>query len=76
MSDYLIPEEDGDMSSKLYFQGDCGVNKSKWLSLIKYIQPMGEGVGETITPLPEFWNDSSPGSVGELMLKLVCDYVD
>jgi hypothetical protein len=41
LNDYLKPNEYGDMSGKTYVQGDCGVNRYKWLSIIYYKQPMG-----------------------------------
>ncbi len=41
LSDRLKPSESGIMSGKTYVQGDCGVNRYKWLSIIYYKQPMG-----------------------------------
>ena len=74
LNDYLKPNEYGDMSGKTYVQGDCGVNRFKYLSSIVYEQPMGEGSGETIT-LPEEWLYPTPDSVSGVLLKYVCDYV-
>ena len=76
LNDYLEPNESGSMSNKTYSQGDCVVNRFKWLSLIEYKQPMGEGSSEIITTLPEEWGYPPPDSVGGGLLKYVCDYVD
>ena len=73
--DRLKPSESGIMSGKTYTQGDCGVNQYKWLSIIQYKQPMGEGSSETITP-PAKWKYPPPDSIGGGLLKYVCDYVD
>ena len=76
LKDYLKPDEYGTLSEKTYVQGDCGVNRYKWLSLIYYKQPMGEGSAETLSPLPEEWEYPPPESTGGFLLKYVCDYVD
>ena len=75
MSDYIKPNQMGYMSGKMYVQGDCGINRVKYLSHTHSKQPMGEG-GETNNPPNPKWVYPGPGSVGELMLKLVCLYVD
>jgi hypothetical protein len=75
LSDYLKPDEWGDMSLKAYVQADCGVNRQKFLSFITYQQPMGKGSSETTTP-PDKWYYPSPGTIGGISLGYVCDYVD
>ena len=75
LSDYLKPLGGRYMSSKVYYQGDCGVNRLKYLSVIFYEQPMGGGSGETNNP-PDEWKYPSPDSIVGGMLKYVCDYVD
>ena len=78
MTDYLKPDEYGDMSNQMYFQGDCGVMRVKVLSFIFYSQPMGNGAGESSVPVPETagWNYVPPGSIIETTLNMVCDYVN
>ena len=76
LSDRLKPSESGTMSGKTYVQRDCGVNRYKWLSIIQYKQPMGEGSSETITTPPEKWEYPTPDSVSGVLLKYICDYVD
>ena len=75
LSDYLKTNEYGDISLKTYVEGDCEVNRYKWLSLIYYKQPMGEGVGDGDNPTGE-WRYPPPDSIGGGLLKYVCDYVD
>ena len=75
MSDYIKPNQMGNMSGKTYFQGDCGINRFKSLSYSHSKKPMGEE-GETNNPPNPKWHYPSPSSAGELMLKLVCSYGD
>ena len=75
LTDMLIPMKNGDFSYKYYTQGDCGVVRAKYLSSIWYKQPMGEGSGDTLTPFDK-WQYPTPDSVGGVLLKYVCDYVD
>ena len=74
MSDNLKPDKWGDMSVKMYNQGDCAVNRHKPLSTIFYKQPMGGGNGEAFNPAEE-WVYPSPGSVGIFLLNYACNYV-
>jgi hypothetical protein len=76
LDDYLKPDKYGDMSVKTYVQGDCGVNRFKWLSFIYYKQPMGEESVKTEEPNNTDWIYRPPESIGGGLLKYVCDYVD
>ncbi len=73
--DYLKPGIHGAMSYKMYWQGDCGVNRYKDLSGIVYKQPMGGGSGGTYNPPNPEWRYPSLDSVGGIKLKYVCNYV-
>jgi hypothetical protein len=78
LTDYLKPSIHGAMSAmsyKMYWQGDCGVNRNKDLSGISYKQPMGGGSGETYNPPNPEWRYPSPNSVGGRTLDFVCKYV-
>ena len=72
--DYLKPDSFGDMSSKVYTQGDCGVNRIKYLSLIFYKQPMGKGEDEH-NPLNTEWKYPLPDSAMESLLDYACSYI-
>ena len=76
LSDYLKPTKYGDLSSKVYNQGDCKLFRYKVLSTSLHKEPMGGGTGKSV-PVPEKhkdWKYSSPDSSGEEVLKSVCKY--
>jgi len=74
MIDYLKPNKNGEMSVKVYNQGDCGVIRYKTLSGIFYKKPMGEGSGDTYN-LPDEWNYPLPDNTDGIVLKFVCNYL-
>jgi hypothetical protein len=71
LTDLLKPNEDGDLSYKSYFQGDCKLFRVKILSQSKHNQPMGGGTGHILNK-PDKWRYPSPESTIELILKSVC----
>ncbi|HIL42384.1 MAG TPA: hypothetical protein EYG35_03240 [Gammaproteobacteria bacterium] len=73
--DLIQPDEWGDMSVKIYIQGDCLVNRFIFLSSMTYKQSMGGGSGETMSP-PDEWQYPVPESVDAHLLDEVCRYVD
>jgi hypothetical protein len=70
----LKPDYAGNMSTKLYKQGDCEANRYKSLSAIFYKLPMGGGAGKTFIPSDK-WVYLTPESLGGKFLNEVCDYV-
>ena len=76
LEDYLKPEEDGDLSSKVYHQSDCEMFRLKTISVSFHKQPMGEGLGETYTPPNPEWNYPPPTSAYEIILKRVCELAE
>ena len=72
LADYLEPSPQGILSSKVYYRGDCEMVRHKNLSYIFYVQPMGEGSGETVSPPNPEWKYPPPNSVDEETLKRVC----
>jgi len=78
LNNYLKPIGRGNLSSKIYKQGDCKLFRNKILSGSFYNEPMGRGTGETL-PIPEKykgWNYPAPNSTGEEGLKRVCKYAN
>ena len=73
LSDYLKPKH-GDLSVKMYNQGDCKLFRYKSLSYSYYKEPMGRGTGDVSEPVKSMqgWKYPSPDSSGETVLKLVC----
>ena len=73
--DYLKQDEFGELSVKVYFQGDCKLFRFKYLSGSGYKEPMGKGTSKTYTSLPDKWVYPPPNTPGEVILKSVCDWV-
>ena len=55
LRDFLKPEKWGDMSSKLYNQGDCKLFRYKYLSYFFHKEPMGGGVGNLLNEVDKNW---------------------
>ena len=76
LSDLLKPDEDGDLSGKVYNQGDCKVLRYKRLSYSFHKQPMGEGSGNADSPPNPEWMYPPPNTPIEIMLKRVCEFAE
>ena len=72
LSDYLKPTKYGDLSTKIYSQGDCKLFRSKPLSYSFHDEPMGGGAGDVSNTPDENWTYPSPNSVNETLLTAVC----
>ena len=73
LGDYLKPTKYGDLSSKIYAQGDCKLFRFKWLDASYHTQPMGEGQpSETGVSKNQQWDYPAPNTSGETILKSVC----
>jgi len=73
LNDYFKPVY-GDLSSKVYNQGDCKLFRYKWLSLSFHKEPMGKGIGDRIE-IPgkhKDWIYPPPNTANETILKSVC----
>ena len=73
--DLLEPNKNGELSYKLYQEGDCKLFRYKYLSSSNYKQPMGEGHRVDYNEPDKDWRYPSPYSINEIVLKSVCDYV-
>ena len=74
LTDYLKPTKYGDLSSKLYLQGDCKLFRYKVLSDSYHIEPMGRGTPSTSSSKPDTeWRYPSPNSSSETTFKQVCN---
>ena len=60
--DYLEPNLDGDLSVKVYHQGDCKLTRLKKLSFISYGERMGKGTSKWSHPQSFFrkWWATTP----------------
>jgi len=74
LSDFLKPDTDGELSYKIYTQGDCNLFRYKVLSVSAHKQTMGEGTGEVAEPVKvlEGWIHPPSNSAIERTLKKVC----
>ena len=74
MSDYLKPTKSGDLSSKVYKQGDRKLFRYERLSYSFHKEPMGGGTGRVVEPGAKHkdWRYPLRNSVDELVLQQVC----
>ena len=74
LSDYLKTTPYGDLSTKVYSQGDCQLFRENILSFSFHKEPMGGGSGYIQEPVKEYqgWKNPPPNSVNETILKAVC----
>lgn len=75
LSDSLKPNQSGAFSAKVYMQSDCKLFRSKSISLSFHKEPMGGGLGESVSPKDPKWRYPPPNSAFEASLKAVCDHV-
>lgn len=71
---YFKPNPNGNLSFKIYSEGDCKVFRFKDLSFSAHKEPMGKGAsGDPFTP-PDSWFYPAPRSPNELSLKAICNH--
>ena len=73
LTDFLKPNEYGDLSGIIYKEGDCKLFRFKRLSYSFHKEPMGGGTGDTLNQPDKEWTYPSPKSVAESILKEVCN---
>ena len=73
--DFLKPSPQGDLSGKMYNQGDCKLFRYKMLSGSFHKEPMGRGTGAIDSYKNPEWIYPPPKSSIEGVLKAVCDHV-
>lgn len=74
LEDYLRPRN-GDYSFIRKFKVDCTMGKRTWLSDTFYNQPMGRGqITREINPKKVSY--PKPNSIGFIVMKFSCDYLD
>ena len=73
LRDFLKQNESGYLSNKSYQQGDCKLFRYKTLSFSFHKEPMVGGTGDTSNDPDTEWTYPSPNSIGETVLKQVCN---
>ena len=72
MADLYQPNSmTGALSYKVYSQIDCDIFKSKDLSVLTYIEPMGKGVSEKL-PTEDKWDYPTSGTLGYSFIETIC----
>ena len=74
MDSSLKPDEYGDLSLQIYYQGDCNKFRVKTLTYIWFKGQMGKGSAKSEESANKNWKYPSPGTVALLMLKRICAY--
>ena len=72
MKNYKKRDEFGDMSSMVYMQGDCGINRSRPISGIFYKQPNLRKESARQTPENPEWIYAFPGEINTKILDYAC----
>ena len=72
LTDYIKPTKYGDLSSKIYVQGDCKLFRYKYLSWSFHIEPMGAGPGAVNTEPKQNWTYPAPNAITETVLMSIC----
>ena len=77
LTDYLKPDQFGDLSFKFLYENDCNIpQKRRVLSQLYYTQPMGEGSTSTTNNKPHRWSYLVADSIWEEVSNRVCDYAN
>jgi hypothetical protein len=72
LGNYLKPDKYGDLSAKVYYEGDCKLFRFRTLSYSFHKEPMGGGTGDVQESVKKGWKYPAPMSTGETILKAVC----
>ena len=67
-------DEYGIMSIRTRFEYDCKEERRRILSMSSHSEPMAGGKTIDRASDPVNWQDMPPGTVGDKILKQVCDY--
>tara|TARA_B110000208_G_C11395742_1_gene294077 strand:- start:62 stop:346 length:285 start_codon:yes stop_codon:yes gene_type:complete len=73
LMDYIKPSDQGDLSSKVYFEVNCLDLSYRYIKDFYYKEPMGNGEYTIFDEIGE-WNNNAKGSIGEDTRKFVCNY--
>jgi hypothetical protein len=75
IGDDLKPDEYGILSHRAYTEAECGRFRYRYLSATFFEGPMASGTIQSSIKIPEKeWRYPPPNSMGEGILKAVCNY--
>ena len=77
LKDHSESSSSGDLSTSLYVEGDCNINRYRILSFVFYTDSMGKGQQDHQKPLEENgdWQYPSPSSISHKLLMYSCNFV-
>ena len=73
LMDYIKPTDQGDLSSKIYFEVNCLDLSYRYIKDFYYKEPMGNGEYTIYDKIGE-WENNTKGSISEVARKFVCNY--
>ena len=73
LMDYIRPTNQGDLSSKIYFEVNCLDLSFRYIKDFYYKQPMGNGEYTIFDEIGE-WENNTKGSIGEDVREFACNY--
>ena len=73
LMDYIKPSDQGDLSSKVYFEVNCLDLSYRYIKDFYYKEPMGNGEHQVFDEIGD-WNNNVKGSIGEDARKFACNY--
>ena len=73
LMDYVKPTNQGDLSSKIYFEVNCLDLSFRYIKDFYYKEPMGNGEYRIFDEIGE-WENNTKGSIGETTREFVCNY--
>ena len=74
LTDYIKPNSAGNLSSKIYVQGDCNIFRYAYLSATFHKKSMGKGEYVNPITLKFKWTYPHPNSTTNFVLKTVCTF--
>ena len=77
MNSSSIPNESGFRSTQILRQGDCQLFRDKPITYVYFIKAMGNGNFDyESTPKNPDWFFPYPGSISQMILNSVCQYIN
>ena len=73
LMDYIKPTDQGDLSSKIYFEVNCLDLSYRYIKDFYYKEPMGNGKYTIYDEIGE-WENNTKNSIGDAAREFVCNY--
>ena len=73
MRDFLRPDKEGQLSSKIYIEVNCDNLSDRYLQHTWFKEPMGNGTPSNSSNDANQWEADIAGSIGSIINKYVCN---